>query len=412
MGGPALTGASGPDEHVIGAANVASLTEAYTVPLGNGVPTTGVTVSGSTLYAASPSTLIAADLGGTTNCGGTPMVCQPLWSAPLPDVLGGASQPLVRGHVVYESSEGQANSGHLAAYDANGVTNCSGSPTVCQPLWTADATSNVGPNVDHGTLFITNNSTARLEAFDANGVTNCSGSPTVCQPLWTASINSLMVPAIADGKVYVTSTGPSPVMAVYDEAGAANCSGSPKVCLPLFSAPLPPTNPGAVDVSGGVAYVGSGSQLLAIDASGSTNCAGSPSVCNPLWTANVGDMQGGTPAVANGRVYAAAAQGLGVFWALDANGVTNCSGSPKVCHELFSGPGATVNGISPFVTNGLAFLGGQAWDATGVVNCPPGPLFCSPIWHTSFTASAPATVVNGTLLVRDQTGTIHAFRTH
>ena len=31
---------------------------------------------------------------------------------------------------------------------------------------------------------------AYVEAFDANGSTNCSGTPKVCQPLWTSSSNA------------------------------------------------------------------------------------------------------------------------------------------------------------------------------------------------------------------------------
>jgi len=408
MGNPALNGSTGASESAIGIGNVATLTEAFTVPLGFAYPTTGVTVSGSRLFAASMSTLIAADATGANNCGGTPKVCQPLWTAALPDVAGGTSQPLVRGNVVYESSEG-VGSGQLAAYDAQGVANCSGSPTVCQPLWTADVKSPLGPNVDGGTLFISNDATAQLEAFAANGVTNCSGSPKVCLPLWTANIASNSVPAIAGGKVYVASRGANPVMAVYDEAGTVGCSGSPRVCQPLFTAPLPgPTNGGgSVDVSGGVAYVGSGGQLLAIDADGTTNCSGSPAVCVPLWSASVGDMPAAAPAVAGGRVYV----DTGVYWAFDASGLTNCSGSPKVCTALFSGPFATNSWISPLVTNGLVFIGGQAWDAAGIVGCaPPNP--CSPVWHTAFNAGASATVVSGTLFVRDQNGTIHALRPH
>ena len=30
---------------------------------------------------------------------------------------------------------------------------------------------------------------AKLFAFDANGVTDCSGTPTTCSPLWTAALS-------------------------------------------------------------------------------------------------------------------------------------------------------------------------------------------------------------------------------
>ncbi len=43
-----------------------------------------------------------------------------------------------------------------------------------------------------------------FDAFDANGVSNCSGTPKVCQPLWTGHTASPESgsPAIANGKVY------------------------------------------------------------------------------------------------------------------------------------------------------------------------------------------------------------------
>jgi hypothetical protein len=408
MGNAALNGnASG--ENIIGITNVTSLSDVWTLPITAGAPTTGVTTSGGTLFTTSSSSLVAADAYGQTNCSGSPKICQPLWTAPLLSGPGGTSQPLVSNHVVYESSEG-ASTGQLAAYDANGVTNCSGSPKVCQPLWTAPARSTSGPNIDGGTLFIVDHATQALQAYDANGVTNCSGSPTVCLPLWTAPVASNSVPSIADGKVYVaTNSGASPAVVVFDEAGTTNCSGSPKVCQPLFTGALPANTSGSVDVSGGVAYVNPG-KLVALSASGTTNCSGSPLVCQPVWTGETGSGDD-TPAVAGGRVYTDGGPVPGVFWAYDAAGITNCTGTPKVCTSLFNGPLATVVGRSaPLVTNGIVFLGGQAWDAAGVVDCPPGPPFCSPVWHTSFVGAASPTVSNGTLYVRDGSGTVHAFQ--
>jgi len=47
-----------------------------------------------------------------------------------------------------------------------------------------------------------------LYAFDAAGVTGCSGSPKVCAPLWTTTTGgNLGSPAIAGGVVYVASFG-------------------------------------------------------------------------------------------------------------------------------------------------------------------------------------------------------------
>ena len=106
-----------------------------------------------------------------------------------------------------------ADSG-VAAFDANGVTNCSGTPKTCTPLWTYNLTGAVGLlalcgqrtgvhrlssaplRSDPGLIFM---------AFDANGVTNCSGTPKVCTAVVdrTDSRARDRLPAIANGKVYV-----------------------------------------------------------------------------------------------------------------------------------------------------------------------------------------------------------------
>jgi outer membrane protein assembly factor BamB len=47
----------------------------------------------------------------------------------------------------------------------------------------------------------------KLYAFDAGGVTNCSGTPKVCTPLWSATTGSAIEssPSILNGVVYVGS---------------------------------------------------------------------------------------------------------------------------------------------------------------------------------------------------------------
>ena len=46
-----------------------------------------------------------------------------------------------------------------------------------------------------------------LYAYSAAGTTNCSGTPTTCNALWTASTGGplLSSPAVANGTVYVGS---------------------------------------------------------------------------------------------------------------------------------------------------------------------------------------------------------------
>jgi outer membrane protein assembly factor BamB len=93
-----------------------------------------------------------------------------------------------------------------------------------QPLFTVPAQSDpiipgqFGPPVESNGVVYAGSTSARdtsgnLEAFDANGITNCSGTPKVCQPLWTgptgpntAVLGEGTAPAVANGVVYIAST--------------------------------------------------------------------------------------------------------------------------------------------------------------------------------------------------------------
>jgi hypothetical protein len=394
-------------ETIIGPGNVAKLHEVFSIPgVNEPVNFIGVTVANGDVYAASGNGMVVASVG-SAGCSGTPKVCQPLWTAPSGLVgPGGISQPVVAGGVVYQSSDG-VKPGDLRAFDANGVNNCSGTPLVCQPLWTAAAPSDSGPVVDGGYLFI--NSDGTLMAFDANGVNNCSGTPVVCQPLWTASVPARWIPTVADGKVYV-ATGTAPYeLEAFDERGVTNCSGAPTVCQPLFTATLPGAVKGSVAVSGGTAYVETpNGQVAAVDAAGVTNCSGTPVVCQPLWTSPALGAglanDGATVAIANGRVYVLAGGApSGAIFVLDAAGVTGCSGTPTVCQPIGSSPGAPLAAVGPTYSNGLLWLGGQAWDANALASCGPPPAsLCSPVRNLG-ASNGPTAISLGTVFVN--TGT-------
>ena len=315
MGNPSLTGAES-GVTFVSPANVAQLTEAWTLPTGASSANPTPVVAGSQLFVATgDGRLVAGPTDGVTGCSGSPVVCQPLWTASIAGESGRAGTPAVANGVVYETFiSAQTPTGTLAAFDANGVTNCAGSPKVCQPLWTANVVAFWGVNVAGGVVYVDDIPTKQVEAFDASGTTNCAGSPKVCQPLWTGPIGAIGVPSVANGRVYVASSIQyQGGVAVFDAAGSAGCSGSPKVCQPLWTAAVPSASNGSVDVSGGAGYVETESgTLVAFDANGTTNCAGSPTVCQPLWTAKL-DLGGtlNTPAVAGGRVYAASTGGYG-----------------------------------------------------------------------------------------------------
>jgi hypothetical protein len=145
-----------------------------------------------------------------------------------------------------------------------------------------------------------------LEAFDANGVTGCSGTPTVCRPLWRTAgktYASQAPPAVANHTVFVAAfAGP---IAAFDANGSIHCSGTPKKCAPIrrTSTASGGGTVGAAPalvVGGNVLYAlaGNGS-IVAFDATGSTDC--SSSVCNPLWSSP--PESGLSPTIANGFLY-------------------------------------------------------------------------------------------------------------
>jgi outer membrane protein assembly factor BamB len=104
------------------------------------------------------------------------------WTAAL--APGSDGRPAVANGVMFVGS----HAGNIVALDANGVENCSGTPKTCAPLWTGltgGAVDFSSPAVDNGVVYV-GAEDGKLYAFDANGSTNCSGVPTTCEPLWTA----------------------------------------------------------------------------------------------------------------------------------------------------------------------------------------------------------------------------------
>ena len=107
----------------------------------------------------------------------------------LPSVVGEQLERCIflAGHRQRDRSRQRPVDDKLYAFYASGSANCSGTPTTCSPLWTASmgtTTSTASPAVSAGVVYDESND-AKLFAFDADGVTNCSGTPTTCSPLWT-----------------------------------------------------------------------------------------------------------------------------------------------------------------------------------------------------------------------------------
>ena len=351
----------------------------WTAPLNAGVvdQRTAPAVANGVVYIASdpgPATgpnvpqgsLYAFDANGLTGCSGTPKVCQPLWSAPLNTGDITTWSPIVANGMVYLTGEQgpsltQASTGAVEAFDASGVTNCSGTPKVCQPLWTS--ASDVGysmPAVANGVLYTTGIEDT-LYAFSANGTSDCSGTPTTCSPLWTATLGTTALsdvsPVVSGGVVYDDSGEGN--LEAFDAGGVTNCSGTPMTCTPLWTA----TGAGLDAVANGILYDGD----AAYDANGVTNCSGTPKTCAPLWTYSLTGAQ--SASVADGVVFISSGlcasacssdPGFG-FEAFDASGVTNCSGTPKVCNPLWTGLTTSPQTGSTAIANGKVYVGETSW---------------------------------------------------
>ena len=341
---------------------------------------------------------MAFDANGRTNCSGTPTICHVLWFETTDEWV--TATPAVANNVVYVVP----NLGGLLAYD----TTDSSHPL----LWSADqGAGNASPTVAGGVVYA-GSSDGRLSAFDAAGQTNCSLTQfglQFCQPLWTATLDgALNTVAVAGSTVYALSR-PDTLYA-FDAAGETGCTGTPKVCAPLWTAPPPDsttTSSSAPVVSGGRVYTTDQTRRLRVfDAAGGTSCSGHPVSCTPLWTAQIPSSAGASaldaPAVANDRVYV----GNAVY---DATGASNCSGTPVVCTPLWTVAGG---GRLPIVANGIEFVGGAmgaggttlplaAFDATGAAGCSGTPVVCEPLWTVDpggEISGSPA-IVNGVLYV-------------
>jgi hypothetical protein len=175
------------------------------------------------------------------------LTCTPIWEGET----GGPiySAPAVANGKVYVGTYDEK----LYAFDAAGINGCgAGVPRECTALWTATTGGQIfsSPAVANGVVYVGSDDD-KLYAFDAAGVTRCSGG--TCLPLWTGGTAGQVMssPAVANGVVYVGSNDDK----LY--AFGVGCAGGGGSCSPLWSA----TTGGAVEsspaVANGVVYVGS-----------------------------------------------------------------------------------------------------------------------------------------------------------
>jgi PQQ-like domain len=441
--GPDRTGYQ-PDESRIGTGNVGKLTLARTYRAGPDA--TAPLISGGLLYVDTGNTLDAFDATGARGCSATPAACTPLWTAPTANFAG---MTIADGDVFVTDGEGiQA----LSATGTRGCSGspkvcvslwATSTHTATGPAFQPGRGS---PVVANGVLYVpgygdglpASTGGALVAAFDAAGTSGCSGTPTVCVPLWTTttlpvSSGNSGSPTVAGGVLYIANG----TLYAFDAAGSDGCTGTPKICAPTWTAVTPGSPTGSPPaVAGGMVYVGTSAGLDAFDASGTRNCSSgvTPETCSPLWTAAIGGV-GGSPAVAHGIVYAVSQTGL--LYAVGAAGSTNCqgAGTVKTCTPLWTSAALASGDLaspSPAVANGVVYAssnsgGTYGYDAAGSLQCAASASAsasasaagsgltktCAALWSSpviGLSGDGSPAVVNGAVFVNID-ATIYAYST-
>jgi len=171
-------------ETSLGPGNVAQLTEQARANVGAPLFDRSPVLARGRLYINKQGNRMDAfrATGNLSDCTGTPKTCPRLWSYSPGGTSTTNGTPAVSDNVVY----GSWGAGRLYAFDAQGTTNCGGAPKTCAPIWRTtviDTGAPSSPQVANGVVYVDAFDPGALNAFDAAGVTNCSGAPKVCSPL-------------------------------------------------------------------------------------------------------------------------------------------------------------------------------------------------------------------------------------
>src|SRR5262249_1741654 len=158
--------------------------------------------------------------------------------------------PAVADGRVYVESVGD----RMVALDATGHTNCAGSPVQCNPLWTHKfgPDQDNSPTVVNGTIYV-NDTDAWVYAIDGatgqdNWLSQYVGADSWGPDNWSS-------PAVANGMVYavIPEILDGRALFAFDAAG---CSATPNACPPKWIARYDDFGAGASPVvANGVVFV-------------------------------------------------------------------------------------------------------------------------------------------------------------
>ena len=201
------------------------------------------TVADHRVFVSSSNGAWMFDSDGTRSCSAG--VCTPLARLAMP---GGQPTGIV-------ASKGRAYGtglAGLAAFDSAGNANCAGQPIVCRPVWTAPLRSYGGGLVVTDTrVFVNESNNGGIEVFDAGGTQGCAGQPVICTRLWgipasqmPGNINSMAASAfilVVAGSTADITGNASPNVRFFDLAGTTGCNSAPVECNALRTIALPPS---------------------------------------------------------------------------------------------------------------------------------------------------------------------------
>ncbi len=269
-------------------------------------------VSGGYLYSGGYTTSTDAavwDANGVSRCAVVNGLkqCSPLATYVSPVSNAGASAIPSLDATNHHLFVPQGNK--IYAYPTYGSAGCTGTSTTtvsCSRIWTYQIPGTVPAvsalaAVRNNLIYTNNDYDKKVTAFDALGVTGCTGSPKTCAPMWQTTAgpggrNSLAVNDTFAFTQPVSSTGPAAVNVSTHKVtwtgtkGVENTNGGT----------------GGPVVVGGVLFIGSSSDFNVYG----YNAAGcGAATCAPQWHYATSGAITKSPVVSNGMVYVPSADG-------------------------------------------------------------------------------------------------------